>query len=428
LSSEFYFCGLLPRNFRSGVVLFLIQFFSSSPTLSPFAVSYFLSSQQYKRAHRHYHTTRAREKRLAHYIHLVRMPLSEDYMVPVQQAYYKAHRSRNTASMDLARANDTKSHLRLKKLLKQPQNIHCADCTSQHAGWGVLPWGTFVCIDCAQIHRLIGKHVSQTKGINTNTYLWHEDEIAVMQHFGNAKANGQLLARHPSGSDFRVGKDASQAEKERFVRAKYDSTTWLSTPCVATRSSSNVSRKVDTSDLLNFEDVIISSDGPSFFSQFGATNQANNRLCTKAPSPSHDVFSQFDTTNAPPPNQANHAERTNASSPPSSPQPQHPIQALSISSSNTVQNRHDVKAANVMAAFRRDNHCNQSSGLGVTSNPMYYIGGCGFIPQNLPGHVEPQVVSRHPPPCPSYGGHFQSDNKGNVFNTGFFESFGLSAN
>jgi hypothetical protein len=285
------------------------------------------------------------------------MPLSEDYMVPVQQVYYKGHRSRNTASMELARANDTKSHLRLKKLLKQPQNIHCADCTSQHAGWGVLPWGTFVCIDCAQMHRLIGKHVSQTKGINTNTYLWHEDEIAVMQHFGNTKANEQLLARHPSGSDFRVRKDASQAEKERFVCAKYDGMTWFSTPqqqtarieqmmapvtscntpCITTRTSGKASRKVATSELLS----ITSHD---FFSQFSATNQANNRLCTKASSPSHDFFSQFDMTNASSPNQANHAERTNASSPSSS-QPQLIL--------NTVENRHDVKAANVMAAFRR---------------------------------------------------------------------------
>jgi hypothetical protein len=206
--------------------------------------------------------------------------------------------------------------------------------------------------------------------------------------------------------------------------------TSCNTPCVTTRTSGNVSRKVPTSDLLNFEDVIISSDGPSttshgFFSQFGATNQDYNWLCAKAATPSHDVFSQFDTTN-----QANHAERTNASSP-SSPQPQHPIQVLSISSSNTVQNRHDVKAANVMAAFRtapQGNHCNQSSGLGVTSNPMLYRGSCGFIPPHLAGHVEPQIVSRQPPLCPSHGGHFQSDNKGNVFNTGFFGSFGLAAN
>jgi hypothetical protein len=53
--------------------------------------------------------------------------------------------------------------------------------------------------DCAQLHRHIGRHVSQTKGISTNTYMWYEDEVRLMESVGNARANAVYMARGAGG-------------------------------------------------------------------------------------------------------------------------------------------------------------------------------------------------------------------------------------
>jgi hypothetical protein len=317
----------------------------------------------------------------------------EDHFVPVQHAYKAGHRSRNAKDAERARANDNKSHATLKKLLKQPGNIHCADCTSRHAGWGVLPWGTFVCIDCAQVHRLIGKHVSQTKGINTNTYLWHDDEIAVMQHFGNERANCRLLGTHPAGINERVAKNATPAEKERFVRSKYERMQWFSdrnhaggalvaerasTPPTKTRPQSekqsrSTTKRVPTApapDLLSF-DVIETKRVPvegrpvDFFAQFGTRPTTCNR----------------------PP----HVDST-------------PPQVPQCASEAQV---HASKASNIMAAFRKPSSSNQQcSASWAGQQPGFHTHG-------------------QQPVRPGFVAHNQKNS--DPFNTGFFESFGLSA-
>lgn len=80
----------------------------------------------------------------------------------------------------------------------------------------MLPHGVFVCIDCAQLHRSLGRHISQTKAINTGTYLWFPAEIGVMQAVGNAVADRAFAALPPKPS-----RDASPAEKLAYVTKKY---------------------------------------------------------------------------------------------------------------------------------------------------------------------------------------------------------------
>ena len=60
-----------------------------------------------------------------------------------------------------AAAADKATHMELKALNRLPGNGECADCTAKYPGWAVLPWGVFVCIDCAQVHRHLGRHISQ---------------------------------------------------------------------------------------------------------------------------------------------------------------------------------------------------------------------------------------------------------------------------
>ena len=90
----------------------------------------------------------------------------------------------------------------------------------------MLPHGIHVCIHCAQIHRHIGRHISQVKAINTGTYLWMPDEIAAMTLMGNRNA----ACLYSSGAGARVpepNRDAPRAEREAHVRDKYERRGWF---------------------------------------------------------------------------------------------------------------------------------------------------------------------------------------------------------
>lgn len=127
-----------------------------------------------------------------------------------------------------ARAADQASHAELKNLARRADNATCADCTAQRPGWAVLPHGVFVCIDCAQLHRHIGRHISQVKAFNTGTYLWFEPELAVMRVAGNAPASAALCGAPHAPT--KPNADASPESKLAYVRGKYADRSWVAAP------------------------------------------------------------------------------------------------------------------------------------------------------------------------------------------------------
>lgn len=138
-------------------------------------------------------------------------------MLASQQAYIAYMRAGKTQELTaLAKANDRASHDELNKLRAIPCNSECFDCSAAKPGWAVLPHGVFVCIDCAQQHRNLGRHISQTKAINTGTYLWYPAEIAVMREVGNAIASQALGANL-----VKPARDDPVDVKLAYCRAKY---------------------------------------------------------------------------------------------------------------------------------------------------------------------------------------------------------------
>mmetsp|Transcript_60636 Transcript_60636/g.135172 ORF Transcript_60636/g.135172 Transcript_60636/m.135172 type:complete len:295 (-) Transcript_60636:335-1219(-) len=139
-----------------------------------------------------------------------------------QKAYKVAMSSGKTPEMtDLARAADKASHAELNVLRAQGANSCCFDCDALKPGWAVLPWGIYVCIDCAQVHRNMGRHISQTKAINTGTYLWYPHELQVMREIGNERA-----ARAWKGAPPKPTRDSTPAEKAAYARDKYELRKW----------------------------------------------------------------------------------------------------------------------------------------------------------------------------------------------------------
>eukprot|EP00009_Paramoeba_aestuarina_P008955 CAMPEP_0201507636 /NCGR_PEP_ID=MMETSP0161_2-20130828/1229_1 /ASSEMBLY_ACC=CAM_ASM_000251 /TAXON_ID=180227 /ORGANISM="Neoparamoeba aestuarina, Strain SoJaBio B1-5/56/2" /LENGTH=271 /DNA_ID=CAMNT_0047902065 /DNA_START=26 /DNA_END=841 /DNA_ORIENTATION=- len=147
--------------------------------------------------------------------------------------------SRTPEEKEAARKKDQASHNRLRALQKLPGNEVCADCTAKFPGWAALPHGVFICIDCAQLHRHLGRHISQVKAINTGTYLWYDDEIDAMEVMGNRKANSYFYG--DSGIE-RADKSDSRTNKERHLRMKYETKKWLTTT-----PSTNTKTKTETS-------------------------------------------------------------------------------------------------------------------------------------------------------------------------------------
>lgn len=127
-----------------------------------------------------------------------------------------------------AMAADKASHAFLKSLRKRKGNDRCADCSSRCPGWAALPHGVFLCIDCAQVHRGLGRHISQVKSISSGTYLWYPDEIACMDTIGNKRANSWLLALQ-SKSEVTRPTD-SRESIARHIADKYTNRKWFQKP------------------------------------------------------------------------------------------------------------------------------------------------------------------------------------------------------
>lgn len=115
---------------------------------------------------------------------------------------------------------DKATHFRLKQLRKKPHNRTCADCGARNPGWCALPHGVFICVECAQAHRSLGRHISQTKSFVSGTYLWYPDELAAVESMGNARANSMYLGK-PGGRDA-AQRLVTRKDVEKHIREKYD--------------------------------------------------------------------------------------------------------------------------------------------------------------------------------------------------------------
>ncbi|KAJ3302166.1 hypothetical protein HDV03_005272 [Kappamyces sp. JEL0829] len=95
----------------------------------------------------------------------------------------------------------------------------CADCGAKSANWASCNLGIFLCVDCAQLHRGLGTHISKVKSC-MGTYNWHPDEMERMTSIGNARSNAHYLALHPQGTQ------PSGERSLQYLQDKYQHLRW----------------------------------------------------------------------------------------------------------------------------------------------------------------------------------------------------------
>lgn len=138
----------------------------------------------------------------------------------------RGYSKRTVDDKRVAEANHRQTHVTLRTLQRSVKagNVGCADCDSKQSGWAALPHGVFLCIDCAQVHRSIGRHISQVKAVSTGTYTWFDDEVAAMQEMGNGRAD-RLYCGRP-GAPAKPPSAAARFQKEQYITNKYVRLKW----------------------------------------------------------------------------------------------------------------------------------------------------------------------------------------------------------
>jgi stromal membrane-associated protein len=122
-------------------------------------------------------------------------------------------------------------------------NDCCADCLgAKPPAWASSDIGVVFCIDCSGSHRKLGAHLSKVLSLYLDD--WTPEQVKHMRDRGNQRVNAELEANMPPHVR-KPGANASAAEREAFIRAKYELRSFVAggdgrLPAIAVCSASRV--------------------------------------------------------------------------------------------------------------------------------------------------------------------------------------------
>ena len=124
---------------------------------------------------------------------------------------------------------------RLARILRVPGNKVCADCPEPRPTWisfvkpqqnfalGSKVLASFVCLECAGLHRKLGTHICVVRSIRHDQF--EDKDVDCAEHSGNDVVNeifeGHLQKSTMDGIHIKPLLGAEVARRERFIRQKY---------------------------------------------------------------------------------------------------------------------------------------------------------------------------------------------------------------
>jgi len=105
-------------------------------------------------------------------------------------------------------------------------NALCADCGAAHPTWASINLGVIVCLACAGVHRQLGVHISKVRSLELDTKEWSAPLVSLMLALGNERLNTIWQPTLPA--EQAIKSDAGNAQREAFIRKKYEAREFVS--------------------------------------------------------------------------------------------------------------------------------------------------------------------------------------------------------
>lgn len=105
-----------------------------------------------------------------------------------------------------------------KRLKSKPENKVCFDCEAKNPTWASVPYGIFICIDCAATHRNMGVHISFVR--STDLDSWYPHQLKNMEAGGNERARAFFRTHGWAGGLAEKGKVVSKYQSKAAEQYK----------------------------------------------------------------------------------------------------------------------------------------------------------------------------------------------------------------